>query len=58
MAEKTHEYLTGRVLDPKELIAYQDGTVVNRMLMYKKTGTITPFAFDAGEMLSGTYPTL
>jgi hypothetical protein len=58
MAEKTHESLTGRVLDPKELIAYQDGAVVSRMIVYKKTGTITLFAFDAGERLSGTYPTL
>jgi quercetin dioxygenase-like cupin family protein len=52
MPEKTQESLTSRVLDPKELIAYQDGSVVSRMIVYKKTGTITLFAFDKGEGLS------
>jgi quercetin dioxygenase-like cupin family protein len=52
MPDRKNESLAGRVLDPKELIAYQDGSVVSRMLVYKKTGTITLFAFDAGEGLS------
>ena len=52
MPEKTHESLAGRILDPKELIAYQEGSVVSRMIVYKKTGTITLFAFDQGEGLS------
>ena len=34
------------------LIAYQPGAVVSRMLVYKSAGTITLFAFDAGEGLS------
>lgn len=50
-ANKT-ESLTGQILTPADLIAYQDGSVVSRMLVYKKTGTITLFAFDAGEGLS------
>ncbi|MGA2121727.1 MAG: cupin domain-containing protein [Methanoregula sp.] len=52
MPDRKNEPLAGRVLDPKELIAYQDGSVVSRMLVYKKTGIITLFAFDAGEGLS------
>ena len=52
MTEKRTEDLKGKVLEPKDLIAYQDGSVVSRMLVYKPQGTITIFAFDAGEGLS------
>jgi quercetin dioxygenase-like cupin family protein len=52
MTEKKQEELKEKVLDPSELIAYQDGSVVSRMLVFKPTGTITLFAFDAGEGLS------
>jgi len=52
MNDKKTEDLKGKVLDPKDLIAYQDGSVVSRMLVYKPQGTITIFAFDAGEGLS------
>lgn len=52
MPVKSQENLTGKVLDPKDLIAYQEGSVVSRMIVYKKSGTITLFAFDAGEGLS------
>jgi quercetin dioxygenase-like cupin family protein len=52
MPDKKTESLAGQVLTPTNLIAYQDGSVVSRMLVYKKTGTITLFAFDAGEGLS------
>ena len=52
MPEKSHENLAGQILNLKDLIAYQDGSVVSRMIMYKKSGTITLFAFDAGEGLS------
>ena len=52
MPDTKNESLTARVLDPKDLIAYQDGSVVSRMIVYKKSGTITLFAFDAGEGLS------
>jgi quercetin dioxygenase-like cupin family protein len=34
------------------LVEYQDGTVVSRTLVKKKTGTVTLFAFDEGEGLS------
>ncbi len=41
-----------KVLDLKDLIAYQDGTVASRMLINKKAGTITIFSFDKDEGLS------
>lgn len=34
------------------LVAYQPGAVVSRTLIKKPTGTVTVFAFDAGEGLS------
>ncbi|HOX35712.1 MAG TPA: cupin domain-containing protein [Methanoregulaceae archaeon] len=51
-ADKKREALAGRVLTVNDLVQYQDGTVASRMLVFKKTGTITLFAFDAGEGLS------
>ncbi|MCU0629867.1 MAG: cupin domain-containing protein [Methanoregulaceae archaeon] len=44
--------LIGKILDPTELIAYQDGAVVSRTIVFRKSGTITLFAFDADEGLS------
>lgn len=35
-----------------ELIGYQDGSVVSRTLLKKPAGTVTLFAFDAGQGLS------
>jgi quercetin dioxygenase-like cupin family protein len=35
-----------------EMIDYQEGSVVSRTLVKKKTGTVTLFAFDRGEGLS------
>jgi quercetin dioxygenase-like cupin family protein len=34
------------------LVDYQPGSVVSRTLVKKETGTVTAFAFDAGEGLS------
>jgi quercetin dioxygenase-like cupin family protein len=44
--------LTGRVIKLAELVDYQNGSVVSRTIMDKKTGTCTLFAFDAGQGLS------
>ncbi|MBD3236885.1 MAG: cupin domain-containing protein [Candidatus Eisenbacteria bacterium] len=33
-------------------VAYQDGAIVSRTLMKKSGGTVTLFAFDAGQALS------
>ncbi len=35
-----------------ETISYQDGSVVSREILRKKTGTVTVFAFDKGQGLS------
>jgi quercetin dioxygenase-like cupin family protein len=34
------------------LVSYQDGSVVSREIVSKPTGTVTLFAFDAGQGLS------
>ncbi|MFH1594115.1 MAG: cupin domain-containing protein [Candidatus Omnitrophota bacterium] len=46
------ESITGEILKAGELIEYQDGSVVSRTVLDKETGTVTIFAFDAGEGLS------
>nr|WP_320161406.1 cupin domain-containing protein [uncultured Methanoregula sp.] len=51
-ADTKREELTGKVLAVNDLVQYQDGTVASRMIVFKKAGTITLFAFDAGEGLS------
>ena len=40
------------VLSASALVTYQRGTVVSRTLVRKPAGTVTAFAFDAGEGLS------
>ncbi len=50
--DKKREELIGKVLVTNDLLNYQDGTVASRMIVFKKTGTITLFAFDEGEGLS------
>lgn len=42
----------GKVIDPGTLVAYQDGSVVSREIMRSKAGSVSVFAFDAGEGLS------
>ncbi|MDT8358204.1 MAG: cupin domain-containing protein [Methanomicrobiaceae archaeon] len=44
--------LKGRVLDLKDLVQYQDGTVASRMIINRKVGSITLFSFDEDEGLS------
>jgi quercetin dioxygenase-like cupin family protein len=52
MENSGREDLREKVLKINDLIAYQTGTVASRMIVFKKTGTITVFSFDAGEGLS------
>ena len=40
---------TGRLAD---MVDYQEGSVVSRTIIKKKTGTVTVFAFDEGQGLS------
>lgn len=44
--------LTGVVLNMKELVSYQPGSVVSRTLIDKSVGTVTVFAFDSEQGLS------
>lgn len=46
------ERLLARVLNPAEMVDYQDGAVVSRTIIDKETGTVTLFAFDEGQGLS------
>jgi len=41
-----------KVMNAAELAQYQEGSIVSRELISKKTGTVTLFAFDAGQGLS------
>ncbi len=52
MADPQRGLETEQVVSLRELVGYQPGTVVSRMLVFKRTGTITLFAFDEGESLS------
>ncbi len=45
------EYL-GVALDLAESVDYSSGSIVSKTLLNKKTGTLTLFAFDAGQGLS------
>jgi quercetin dioxygenase-like cupin family protein len=47
-----NENLAARVLHTTDLVGYQEGAVVSRTLVNQKTGTVTLFAFDAGQELS------
>ena len=44
--------LIGKVIDLKTLTEYQEGSIVSRIVVNKKAGTVTTFAFEAGEGLS------
>lgn len=44
--------LIGNTKDLKSLTDYQSGSVVSRMVINKKSGTVTAFAFEKGEGLS------
>jgi quercetin dioxygenase-like cupin family protein len=46
------EKLKSEILDPARLVDYQDGAVVSREIIREKTGTVSVFAFDAGQGLS------
>jgi len=44
--------LIGNALTMGDLVAYQEGSVVSKTLIDKKVGTVTLFAFAAGQGLS------
>jgi len=46
------EKLIAQVIRLVDLVDYQEGSVVSRTVIDKKTGTVTLFAFDRGQGLS------
>ncbi len=44
--------LRSQVLELKQLLDYQEGSVVSREILSLKTGTLTVFAFDQSQGLS------
>jgi len=58
MAAEKHESTTAATLPPAEaieltgLVAYAGGSIVSRTLAENQAGTLTLFAFDAGQSLS------
>ena len=51
-AEQLADNLSARPARAIDLVEYQDGSVVSKTVISKKTGTVTLFAFDKGEGLS------
>ncbi len=49
---KPSEKLPGGPFSTADLVTYQDGAVISRTILQKKTGTVTLFAFDKDEELS------
>jgi quercetin dioxygenase-like cupin family protein len=52
MEQQALEKLTGQAIRLVELADYQEGSVVSRTIIDKKTGTVTFFAFDERQGLS------
>ena len=48
----TAEETVGEPVNPADLVEYQEGTIVSRTIADRPTGTITLFAFAAGQALS------
>ncbi|MFP3985577.1 MAG: cupin domain-containing protein [Candidatus Bathyarchaeia archaeon] len=49
---KHGEELSTQAVSLVDLVGYQEGAVVSKTLIDKKTGTVTLFAFDEGQGLS------
>jgi len=52
MADENGKIPTGEVLDLMDLVEYAHGSIVSRTIAENKAGTLTLFAFDAGQGLS------
>lgn len=49
----THSEITGaQALSLLDLVNYQDGSIVSRVILKREKGNVTMFAFDAGQGLS------
>ena len=52
MSKKDSSKLAAKASNLSGLIDYQEGSVVSRTIIDKKTGTVTLFAFDENQSLS------
>jgi quercetin dioxygenase-like cupin family protein len=52
MSDKKMENIVAKASNLSGLIDYQEGSVVSRTIIDKKTGTVTLFAFDENQGLS------
>lgn len=52
MTAEKKRFPTAQAVDVAQTIEYADGSVVSRTIIENKSGTVTLFAFDAGEGLS------
>jgi quercetin dioxygenase-like cupin family protein len=52
MSSPGQEVARSEVKQLSELLQYQDGAIVSRVMLKNKGGTVTMFAFDEGEGLS------
>jgi quercetin dioxygenase-like cupin family protein len=53
MNSQDHNVIRSSEVKPlTEMLQYQDGSIVSRVLLKNKGGTVTMFAFDVGEGLS------
>ena len=46
------ESIKGRIIQLADLVAYQAGSIISRMIIQEDTGGVTLFAFDEGQGLS------
>jgi len=46
------EILNKKIMELENITDYQDGAIVSKMVIAKKTGTVTHFSFAKGEGLS------
>lgn len=52
MSIENRTQLKGKVLNLKDLVGYQSGSVASRMIIKNSSGSITIFSFDENEGLS------
>lgn len=52
MTDHRNENLYRKVLNLRDIVAYQEGTIASRMLVNKPAGSITIFSFDKDQGLS------
>jgi quercetin dioxygenase-like cupin family protein len=52
MSDQDQSVVRAEVKQLLDLLQYQDGSIVSRVLLKNKGGTVTLFAFDVGEGLS------